>query len=71
MSPAKLKPLCWIRISKYCVNKGCKRIGTLAKRMSSGFWIVMCDDCQGKTITLDMGKIPDEKPNGWTPGDPL
>ena len=42
----------WIWISKYCVNKGRKRVGVIAKRVSD-FWIMLCDECQGKTITLD------------------
>ena len=51
----------WIRISKYCVNVGCKRRGVAAKRLSD-FWVVLCDQCRGKEITLDMKKIVAENP---------
>lgn len=57
----------WIRISKFCVNKGCKRVGVVAKRLSD-FWVVLCDECRGKTIALDMHKIVAEAPDGFTPG---
>jgi hypothetical protein len=66
--PKKLKaPPEWIRIPKYCSNKGCKHVGVVAKKLSD-FWVVLCDDCQGKTITLDVDKILAEKPDGFTPG---
>jgi hypothetical protein len=52
-----------VRISKLCVNKGCVRRGTVAKRLSD-FWIVLCDQCQGKTIALDMNKICAEELRG-------
>jgi hypothetical protein len=57
----------WIRISKFCVNKGCNHVGTVAKRLSD-FWVVLCDDCQGEAITLDVNKLLSEKPDGFTPG---
>lgn len=59
---AKLKSRAWIRISKYCVNIGCKKVGQFAERISNGMWIVRCADCVHKKITLDMGKIVDERP---------
>jgi hypothetical protein len=49
-----------IKIGRLCSNKGCRRIGTVAKRLSD-FWINLCDECQGKTIRLDMNKICAEK----------
>ena len=61
------KPPQWIRIPKFCVNKGCKRVGVVAKKLSD-FWIVLCDECQGKTITMDANKILSEKPDGFIPG---
>lgn len=65
------KPYPWIRISKYCVHRGCKKIGVFAERISNGMWVVRCAEHVHKTIQLDMSKIPEEKPNGWTPGDKL
>lgn len=50
----------WVRISKYCVNKGCNRVGTAAKKLSD-FWVVLCDQCNGTTVTLDLNKILPEK----------
>jgi hypothetical protein len=49
-----------IRIGRLCSNKGCKRIGTAAKKVSD-FWINLCDKCQGTTIVLDMDKVCAEK----------
>jgi hypothetical protein len=51
----------WVRIPKFCINKGCHRVGTVAKKLSD-FWIVLCDDCQGKTITIDTNKTISERP---------
>lgn len=67
MKTKPVKPPEWIRISKFCVSVGCRRVGTSAKRMSD-FWVVLCDECQGKQITLDVRKILSEKPDGFTPG---
>jgi hypothetical protein len=68
VKPPKPKaPPEWVRISKFCVNRGCTHVGTVAKRLSD-FWIVLCDDCQGKTIALDVSKMLSEKPDGFTAG---
>jgi hypothetical protein len=45
-----------ITICAICSNEGCKRVGTAATKLST-FWINLCDECQGKTVTLDFDKI--------------
>jgi hypothetical protein len=62
------KPAEWVRIPKWCVNKGCRRRATSAKMMSD-FWIALCDICQKKQITIDVNKTMEEKPGGFTPGE--
>lgn len=66
------KPPEWIRIPKFCVNKGCNRRGITARKLSD-FWVVLCAECErqniaGKSITLDTTKIMAERPEGYTPG---
>lgn len=39
-----------IHISKHCTS--CGKRGTSAVKVSD-FWIVYCDDCKGKTVTLN------------------
>jgi len=65
--PKPKTPPAWIRIPKFCVNKGCRRVGVVAKKLSD-FWVVMCEECKGGTITLDFDKTLSEKPEGFTPG---
>lgn len=67
MKTKRPKPPAWVRISKYCSNKGCRRVGVVANRLSD-FWVVRCDQCQGKEITLDIDKMLSEKPDGFTAG---
>jgi hypothetical protein len=55
------KPAEWLRISKFCVAKGCKRRGITANRLSD-FWVVLCEQHQNTQITLDIDKIPEEQP---------
>lgn len=54
------RPSAAVRISKYCVAKNCRRVGTTAKRVSD-FWIVLCEQCKGEAVTLDTDKIIDEE----------
>jgi hypothetical protein len=58
----------WVRLPKFCCNKGCRRRPVVARKVND-HWVAMCAThssywCDASSGSLDVSKLIQEKPSG-------